>query len=127
VLEGFSPNAAAIAERLGDEFMGGDGVLHPDLARAMFCNDMNEEQTASTLERMVPEAFGVISETVDHTGLRHPVPRTFVRLTRDAIISLDTQDQMIENLGGADVVDLDAGHMAMISRPGDLARVVNSL
>ena len=127
VLEGFSPHAAEIAQQLGDELVDSSGVLHRDLASAMFCNDMDAEQTASTLERMVPEAMGVMSEPADLTGLRHPIPRTFVRLTDDAIVSLETQNRMIENLGGADVVDLDSGHMAMISRPADLAQILNKL
>jgi hypothetical protein len=71
--------------------------------------------------------MGVMSEPADLKGLRHPVPRTYVRLTEDAIVSLETQDRMISNLGGAEVVDLDSGHMAMISRPADLARVLNQL
>jgi pimeloyl-ACP methyl ester carboxylesterase len=127
ILEGFSPSAAVIAEQLGEGLITSDGVLHPDLARVMFCNDMDEDQVASTLARMVPECIAVMSEPADLTGLRHPIPRTYVRLTYDAIVSLDAQNRMIENLGGAEVVDLDSGHMAMISRPGDLARVLNRL
>jgi pimeloyl-ACP methyl ester carboxylesterase len=127
VLEGFSPSAAVIAAQLGERLVDSRGVLHPDLARVMFCNDMDEAQTASTLGRMVPEAIGVLTESADLAGLGRPVPRTFVRLTHDAIVSLETQNQMIENLGGADVVDLDSGHMAMISRPEDLARILNQL
>lgn len=127
VLEGFSPHAAEIAQQLGDRLVDSSGVLHPDLATAMFCNDMDAAQTASTLERMVPEAMLVMSEPADLSGLRNAVPRTYVRLLEDAIVSLQTQDRMIENLGGAEVVDLDSGHMAMISRPTDLARVLNEL
>jgi pimeloyl-ACP methyl ester carboxylesterase len=127
VLEGFSPSAAVIAAQLGEQLIDSRGVLHPDLARVMFCNDMDEDQAASTLERMVPEAIGVLAEPADLTGMQRPVPRTFVRLTHDAIVSLATQNQMIENLGGADVIDLDSGHMAMISRPADLARILNQL
>ena len=93
----------------------------------MFCNDMNGAQTASTLARMVPESLGVLTEPSDLTGLRQPVPRTYVRLTLDASLSLDTQNQMIENLGDVDVVDLDSGHMAMISHPGELAGILNRL
>jgi pimeloyl-ACP methyl ester carboxylesterase len=127
ILEGFSPSAAVIAEQLGEGLVTSDGVLHPDLARVMFCNDMGEAEVTSTLSRMVPECIGIMSEPADLTGLRHPIPRTYVRLTRDAIVSLDTQNRMIENLGGAEVVDLDSGHMAMISRPADLARALNQL
>ena len=34
---------------------------------------------------------------------------------------------MIQNLGGAEVVDLDAGHMAMITRPDELAAVLSAI
>jgi hypothetical protein len=70
---------------------------------------------------------GVLSEPSDLTGLRQPIPRTYIRLLRDASISLEIQNQMIRNLGQAEVIDLDAGHMAMISRPTDLANIINAL
>jgi pimeloyl-ACP methyl ester carboxylesterase len=127
VLGDFSPRTSVIAERLGDGLVDGRGVLHPDLAAPMFCNDMDRAQTASTLARLVPEALGVLAEPADLTGLRHPIPRTYVRLTLDASLSLDTQDRMIKNLGEVDVVDLDAGHMAMISQPRELADLLNGL
>ena len=88
---------------------------------------MNATQTASTLARLVPESVGVLTEPTDLTGLRQPIPRTYVRLTLDASLSLDSQDQMIKNLGAVKVVDLDAGHMAMISRPRELAALLNGL
>ncbi len=127
VLAGFSPTTSVIAERLGDGLVDGRGVLHPDLATAMFCNDMDQAQTASTLARLGSEALGVLAEPADLTGLRHPIPRTYVRLMLDASLSLDTQDRMIRNIGEAEVVDLRAGHMAMISRPQELADVLNGL
>jgi pimeloyl-ACP methyl ester carboxylesterase len=127
VLGTFSPNAALVAERLGEKIVDSRGALHPDLATAMFCSDMDDAQTSSTLARMVPESANVIAEPADLTGLRHPVPRTYVRLTLDAVLSLETQDRMIANLGEAEVVDLRAAHMAMISAPADLARILNDL
>jgi pimeloyl-ACP methyl ester carboxylesterase len=127
ILGSFSPSAAVIADQLGNGVVTSEGALHPDLARVMFCNDMDDKQVASTLARMGPECISVMSEPADLTGLRHPIPRTFVRLTHDAIVSFETQNRMIENLGGAEVVDLDSGHMAMISRPADLARILNQL
>ncbi len=127
VLSSLGPAVAEIADQVRDGALDGHGVLHPGLARVMFCNDMDEDQTFSTLARMVPEAGSVLSEPADLTGLRRPIPRTYVRLTRDAAIVVDTQDRMIENLPGADVADLDAGHMAMISRPTELAAVLAAI
>ena len=126
VLASFSPAAAAVMDQIGGDVVTAEGTLNPDLATAMFCNDMDDEQRAFTLERMVPEAVGVISEPVDLRGLRGPVPKTYVRLLRDASLTLDTQDRFINNLGDADVVDLDTSHMAMITDPVGLAALLNS-
>ncbi len=127
VLGGFSPTVATVAETVGDAALTGDGALHPELARAMFCNDMDEDQTAWTLERMGPESLSVLMEPVDLAGLAQPIPRAYVRLTHDASIPLDAQDRMIANLDPVTVVDLDAGHMAMVTRPTELAAVLADL
>jgi pimeloyl-ACP methyl ester carboxylesterase len=126
VLGDLSPNAKEAADRIDDEVVDGHGVLHPDLARAMFCNDMDEHMAASTLSRQVPEAVGILSEPSDLTGLRRPIPRTYIRLLQDAAVSLDVQNRMIDNLGDTQVLDLDAAHMAMISRPQELAELINA-
>jgi len=123
-LGGLSPAVAEIAGRIGDALTDEHGVLHPELARAMFCNDMDDATARSTLARMVPEATGVLSEPVDLSGLEQPVPRTYVRLTRDASIDLESQDRMIATIGRCDTATLDAGHMAMISRPAELAALI---
>lgn len=125
VLGDLSPTVRSVADRIGDQVVDSRGALHPAFARAMFCNDMDDAQAAYTLERMVPEAVGVLGEPADLTGLTHPIPRTYVRLVRDASIELDAQNAMIGNLGEVDVIDLDAGHMAMISHPAKLARLLN--
>jgi len=127
VLGDFSPGGRELMDRARGGVTDGRGLLHPELAKVMFCNDMDEEMAADTLERRVPEAPGILSEPADLTGLRHPIPRTYVRLTLDASVSLEAQDRMIANMGKVEVVDLDAAHMAMISRPRDLAALLNSL
>lgn len=127
VLGDLSPAVHEVAARIGDDVVDSQGGLHPDLFVAMFCNDMDERQTASTLARRVPESFKVLSDPTDLTGLRHPIARTYVRLARDASITLDAQNKMIANLGAVNIVDLDAGHMAMISQARELAGILNAL
>ncbi|HKY16701.1 MAG TPA: alpha/beta hydrolase [Microthrixaceae bacterium] len=127
VLGSFSPTAAKIAAQLGPAVVDEEGRLNDDLARAMFCNDMNGEQVAYTLARMVSEAAGVVDEPTDPRAAPSGMPRAYVRLLRDQSLTVASQDRAIENLGGADVVDLDAGHMAMISAPNQLAEILNSL
>lgn len=45
----------------------------------------------------------------------------------DASITLHAQNKMIANLGAVGIIDLDAGHMAMINQPHELAAILNSL
>jgi pimeloyl-ACP methyl ester carboxylesterase len=127
VLGDLSPAVAEVAANIGHEAVDSQGVLHVELARAMFCNDMDERTTESTLARRVPETLNVLSEPTDLTGLRHPIARTYVRLARDASVTPDAQNTMIANLGEVHVVDLDAGHMAMISDPQGLAAILNGI
>ena len=127
VLDTLSPTVAEIAARLGDELITADGTLHPDFATAMFCNDMNETQRAFTLAHLVPESMNIISEPMDLDVLPKQIPRTYIRLLRDASLTLDAQDRMVANLGDVQVIDLDSGHMAMIGHPAELAAVVETL
>jgi pimeloyl-ACP methyl ester carboxylesterase len=103
--------------------------LHPRIARRMFCNDMDAEQTAFTLAHLVPEAAGITLETVSRKDLppADVVPRTYVKLLRDQALKPSLQDQLIANLGSCQVRTLDAGHDAMISRPAQLAAVLDDI
>jgi pimeloyl-ACP methyl ester carboxylesterase len=103
-------------------------VMPRELATVMFCNDMDPADTERTLDLMVPDATTVLSEPLDMAGLLTSIPRTWVRLTQDAVVTPETQDAFIANCGPAtDVIDLDAAHMAMISRPKELAEILNRL
>ncbi len=104
------------------------GILPELAARAMFCNDMDEEQTAFALAGLVPEAPGPIHEPSRLEGLGKGVPMTWVRNLRDAVVPPATQDGYVAVLrafGPVDVIDLDAAHNSMISRPEALAAVLN--
>jgi pimeloyl-ACP methyl ester carboxylesterase len=101
-------------------------ALAEERAREMFCSDMDEAQTRFVLERLCPEAVGVMGEPVRLAGLRGPVPRSYVKLLRDKALSPEIQDASIRNAGpGCAVHELDAGHDAMISRPRELAAILN--
>lgn len=61
---------------------GGDGreptTIPAAAARAMFCTDMDEEQTRSTLDGLVPEAPGPIHEPSRLAGLTNGIPLTWI-------------------------------------------------
>jgi len=101
-------------------------ALDPERVREMFCNDMDAAQTRFVLERLCPESVAVMNEPARSAGLRAPVPRCYVKLLRDQALPPPLQDEFIRNAGpGCAVHELDAGHNAMISRPRELAAILN--
>jgi pimeloyl-ACP methyl ester carboxylesterase len=114
------------AERRTTQAGSDAAPLDMEVARRWFANDMDEEQTQFMLSRLVPEPLGTLDQPVDLSGVA-AVPRTWVRLSRDAVLVPELQDHFIANIGGAEVVELDAGHMAMISRPRELAEILNAI
>jgi pimeloyl-ACP methyl ester carboxylesterase len=103
------------------------GTLDLDLARAVFGNDMDDEQFAWCAERMVPEAMSLPTEPVDLTPLQRPFPRTWIRTVHDAIVAPEDQLRYAEHAGGCEVVDLDAAHMCMITKPAELAALLDAI
>jgi len=55
------------------------------------------------------------------------VPRFFVRCLKDKVIPPDLADTMIANMGGATVVDLEAGHRAFDTHPEELASIIDHI
>jgi pimeloyl-ACP methyl ester carboxylesterase len=115
-------------QALSDQPSPEPGALGPDLARAVFFNDVDDPEVLTWgLSILVPEAPAAIRDPMVLSTVPPDTPRTWVRLLDDQIVETEKQDRFIDNLGGADVVDLDAGHMAMISRPEGLAAVLRSV
>ena len=68
-----------------------------------------------------------IRQPVSLSGFRHGVPSTWVKLTGDIAFPLEVQDEMAARAGCREVVEIDCGHMAMITRPDDLAGILNRI
>ena len=121
---------ADVSDHFDESAQGGQVAKMPqNLARSLFCNDMNDDQTELTLRLLVPDNPR-IHEQMDLTGLRHGIPQTWVKLTRDVIIPPLKQEEFVTNLGPAgsiEVIEVDAGHMAMISSPEALAHALGSV
>ncbi len=102
-------------------------VLPEEVARSMFCSDMNSEQARFVLDRLVPEAWSPMLEPSRLAGLERGVAATYVKLLRDVVVPPALQDEVIANLGSVEVVELDAGHDAMVSQPKALALLINDI
>ncbi|HEV3450680.1 MAG TPA: alpha/beta fold hydrolase [Acidimicrobiia bacterium] len=120
----------AVAEaRAGSVALAG---LDEATVRQMFCNDMDEAQTAFVLAHVGVEAPAALADRVTRRGVPPTLPKTYVRLRRDQALAPAQQDAQIgwlrESPGGRlEVVDVDAGHDVMISAPALLAPIVNGV
>jgi pimeloyl-ACP methyl ester carboxylesterase len=104
------------------------GMLSEEMAKEVFGNDLDDAQFAWMVERMVPErAPRLLLEPVDLSPLRAAFPRTWVRPVHDAIVDPERQLHYAVNVGDCEVIDLDAGHMCMISQPLKLTEIITSL
>jgi pimeloyl-ACP methyl ester carboxylesterase len=91
------------------------------------CEGMDEEQTSFTVDVCVPEAYWPMRDPVDLSGLRHPVPRTWLKLLRDRSPSPEQAEVFAARVGCRDVVELDTGHFPMITHPHELASLINEI
>lgn len=117
---------ATVRQLANDNAVGGTVIAPEDWARRVFCNDMDDTQTNWTLQHMGQEAPGVMTEPVDLRGLDSEVARSWVLPLHDAIAVPDDQRRYAARIG-ADVNEIDAAHMVMISQPRELARVLGVL
>jgi pimeloyl-ACP methyl ester carboxylesterase len=108
------------------------GSLDESLTRTMFCNDMDDDQAQFVVDHTGTEAAGILAEPVTRHGIPRDLPKTYVKLLRDQALPPERQDLLIAHLrqspgGEVDVVTIDAGHDVMISRPAELATVLNRI
>jgi len=110
----------------------GAAPLPDDVLRQMFGTDLDDTAMQLVLDRFGTEVIGVIDEKVSRAGLSSGIPKTWIRLLRDTALSVADQDTSIEHLeaspgGTVTVVDLDTGHNAMLSRPAEVAAIVDGI
>jgi pimeloyl-ACP methyl ester carboxylesterase len=108
------------------------GDFDDGTATSMFCNDMTDEQQRFVLDRIGTEVVGILAEDVSRKAIPAALPKTYVKLLQDQSLAPPDQDRLIANLrespgGDVDVIELDSGHDAMVSRPQELAAVLNPL
>lgn len=100
------------------------GTKPPDAAiRSGLASDLSPEVADEVVARFTPESKWVY---LDPTGAATPdVPKLYVKTTNDNELDSALQDSMITNLGPGQVVPLESGHLPMLSRPRELADVLN--
>lgn len=103
-------------------------VMDDALAKVVLGDDLDDEQMAFCLERLVPEAPRLSNDPVDLVPLHGKVPATWIRTMRDIIVAPEKQIRFAKNVGpDCTLVDLHAGHMCMVSQPAATADILNSI
>ena len=89
------------------------------------CSDLTPEQTREVVERFTPESRSLYTDDVEYRSL--PAARWYVKLTEDREFPSSMQHAMAGNLEATRVVEMDSGHLPMMSRPADVARIVGDM
>ena len=66
----------------------------------------------------------ITTDPVDLSPLRSSLPRTWIRTLQDVILPPDKQLRFARTAGNCPTVDLDAGHMCMVSQPQTTAALL---
>ena len=91
--------------------------------REHLCNGLDEAAVQQMVQRgKHPEPPALFFERASRAP--PAIPCTYLKLLQDKALPPAVQDAMASRVG-ARVVELDTGHTAMLSVPGELARVLN--
>ncbi|MCP4161660.1 MAG: alpha/beta hydrolase [Deltaproteobacteria bacterium] len=92
--------------------------------RKSLCDDLNEKQTVEIIERFVPESKKLYIDKRNSQDV--PVNSLYVRLKDDKALGVPIQNRMITNLNAKQIIDIDSGHLPMLSKTDELARILNT-
>lgn len=92
----------------------------PTMIRRELCNDLDEAAAERVVSRYVAEFPGLYLTPTRAQPVR--APSTYLRLLRDRSLAPSRQDAMIARQQNPQLHELDAGHLAMLSMPAQLAQ-----
>lgn len=88
-----------------------------------YCNDLSETQTAEVIQHFSPESYALYTDPL--TAELPDTPRLYVTLSKDENTPPSLQKVMATNFRATETISLDAGHLAMLAQPEELAQIVN--
>ena len=89
--------------------------------KEMFCNDLDAASREWLLSRLENEPPGPMDEPMPEVKLADSIASTYILLEQDQALVPQFQREQAVNAGVDEVVTLDAGHSAFVSRPAELA------
>jgi len=99
------------------------GTRPPESAiRDGLCNDLNEKQTLEVINRFTPESKRLYMDRLNTQDI--PANSMYIRLKKDKAFTDKIQDDMIKNLHPKKIINIDSGHLPMLGKPVELARIL---
>lgn len=93
-----------------------------------YFSDIAPADREPLLDRLVPEWMSIMNEVVPVAAADTSTPSTYVRTARDKQLPPKRQERMVDRLGALSrVVELPSGHDPMLSRPSDVADIINQV
>jgi hypothetical protein len=131
---------------LGDQLGTEEGMLHPgydaglgeidsygrrgwadeDAARATLFADCDDETVRGALARLRPQALAPYREPCPLEALPD-TPATYVLCTEDRLVEPDWSRRVARERLGAEVLELPGSHSPFLSRPAELAALLDDL
>lgn len=99
----------------------GLSTLTPEGAKAVLFNDVTDEQAAPIIAAMGTHRLSLFGEAPTRIGWKEH-PSTYILTTEDLIFSPALQRRMAAN--ATEVVEVEAGHIPLLSRPAELAAAI---
>jgi pimeloyl-ACP methyl ester carboxylesterase len=98
----------------------------PDTATELFWHDAPPEVAAWAVARLRPQAYLVMNETSPLTAWP-AVPGAYIACRDDRASNPEWGRRAARERLGVEAVELDGGHSPMLSRPAELAEVLDRL
>jgi len=96
----------------------------PEQLRQMYFTDLEGEEKEFYLKQLTPQPLAVFFEKVSfNTFPKTDVPKTYILGLKDKSLPPDLTRKYAARLGVVPV-EIDAGHDMMVSRPGEIAKVL---
>lgn len=92
-----------------------------------YCNDLDAATTAMVVDRLCPEVPRLYLDAVQWSRMPPHVPVIYVKLLDDASVPPVKQDDIIRRVRASRIETIPGGHLAMLSRPGEVAATLSRI
>lgn len=88
------------------------------------CNDLPPQKSLQIANEFTAESKYLYTTRITYD--LPDMPRLYIKLTNDKTMPTDLQDQMAKNFEATKIETLASGHLPMLSKPKELARILSN-